>query len=180
MLLLIHDNVGSHAGLELAVPTPTNRLGRMESNNHHYRFSIIDSLLKLEVFCLWRSAGEPSFAGYSVGPAAGYTAASLRQQHPGRSRSTSRAPLPEVKHVALAKGTVVYTNLMLLEVGEDRRGVFWPRFQFMVDGKWAPGAVHAGLILKKGKSPGWLTGAQRFKQLSTRCQETLRPWIARQ
>jgi hypothetical protein len=100
---------------------------------------IIDSLLKLEVFCLWRGAAEPfRFAGYSVGPAAGYTAASLRKQHPGRSRSTSRDPLPKVKLVALAKGTVAYTNLMLLEVGEDRREWFWPRFQFMADRKWAP------------------------------------------
>jgi hypothetical protein len=143
--------------------------------------TIIDSLLKLEVFCLWRGAGQRfGFAGYSVGPAAGYTAASLRQQHPARSRSTSRAPLPEVKHVALAKGTVVYTNLMLLEVGEDRREWFWNTFS--IHGGWevGSGAVHAGSNTGKGKSPGWLTGAQRFKQLSTRCQETLRPWIARQ
>src|SRR5260370_26141816 len=114
---------------------------------------IMDSLLKLKVFCLWRGAGEPfGFAGYSVGQAAGYTAASLRQQ-PGRSGSTSRAPLPEVKHVALAKSTVVYTNLMLLEVGEHRREQFWPRFQFMADGKWAPALSMPGLILEKERAP---------------------------
>jgi len=49
-----NDNVGSQARVTLVVLNPTNKAREKEPN-----MLIIDSLLKIKVFSLWRGAGEP-------------------------------------------------------------------------------------------------------------------------